>query len=111
VVPTPHPIAFAAADASKRATNAALDRADERRRELAASTAAERARAAKRRELDALDEALVLHLAAAAMQRESGHPDRATDADARAATCREAMVLARQERDQAEERLAGRKPS
>jgi hypothetical protein len=92
----------AAAALSKSVSDAALERLDERRQQSVTMTAIQRARAAKQRELDALDEALRLHQAAAAMQRTFRHPERAIAADARAASCREAMVLARQERDEAE---------
>jgi hypothetical protein len=68
----------------------------------------ERARAAKRRELEALDQALELHELAARLNESLGRPAAAAAARHRAERARHAMIEARQERQLAEQLLARR---
>lgn len=95
---------------SRRAHDAAVERNEERAAARSLS-ALERSRAAKRRELEALDQAVELHELAARLRGSLGRPEQAAAARDRAERARLAIAEAVRERDAAEELMARRQAS
>jgi hypothetical protein len=95
---------------SRRVHEAAVARNDER---AAASrlSPVDRARAAKRRELEALDQALELHELAAQLSDSLGRPEQAAAARDRAERARLAVAEALREQTAAEELVSRRQVS